>query len=73
MSKSFNLKKTLYDSSTVAQIAEPFEPNTVLQAFHTIQPCIFCCVIKTDNALAAVPQILPQGGGSGLTGRIPRL
>jgi len=28
MRKSFSLK-TLYDSSTVAQIAERFEPNTV--------------------------------------------
>ena len=38
MCKSFNLKKTLYDSSTVAQIAERFERNTVLRAFHTVQP-----------------------------------
>jgi len=73
MCKSFNLKKTLYDSSTVAQIAEPFEPNTVLQAFHTIQPCIFYCCVETDNALAAVPQTLPQGSGPGLTERISRL
>ena len=36
--KSFNLKKTLYDSSAVAQIAERFKPNTVLWAFDTIQP-----------------------------------
>jgi len=28
----------LDDSSTVAQIAERFDPNTVLWAFHTIQP-----------------------------------
>jgi len=38
MCKPFNLKKTLYDCSTVAQIAERFELNTVLWAFHTIQP-----------------------------------
>ena len=38
MRKSFSLKKTLYDSSTVTQIAERFEPNTVLRTFHTIQP-----------------------------------
>jgi len=40
---SFNLKKTLYESSTVAQIAERFESNTVLWVFHTndtIQPAI---------------------------------
>jgi len=36
--QSFNLKKTLYESSTVAQIAKRFEPNTVLWAFHAIQP-----------------------------------
>jgi len=36
--QSFNLKKTLYKSLSVAQIAERFEPNTVLWAFHTIQP-----------------------------------
>jgi len=38
MCKSFNLKKTLHDSSTVAQTAEGFEPNTVLRAFLTTQP-----------------------------------
>jgi len=38
MCKSFNFKKTLYKSSTVAQIAERFEPSTVLWGFHTIQP-----------------------------------
>jgi len=37
MCKSFNLNKTLYKSSTDAQVAERFEPNTVLRAFHTIQ------------------------------------
>jgi len=41
MCKSFNLKKTSYDSSTVTHIAEHFEPNTVLWAFHTIQPSSF--------------------------------
>ena len=38
MCKSFDLKKALYDSSTVAQMAERFEPNTVLWAFHTLHP-----------------------------------
>jgi len=38
MCKSHNLKKTLYDSSTVAQTAERFEANTVLWVFHRIQP-----------------------------------
>jgi len=42
MCKSFNLKKTLYDSSIVAQTAGRFEPNTVLWAFHTIQPSTLC-------------------------------
>jgi len=41
MCKSFSLKKILYESSTVAQIAERFEPNTVLWAFHTLQPSSF--------------------------------
>jgi len=49
MCKSFNLKKTLYDSSTVVQIAERFEPNTVLWAFHTIQPSSkFCARASSD-------------------------
>jgi len=34
MCKSYHLKKTLYDSSTVAQITERFEPKTVLWAFR---------------------------------------
>jgi len=38
MYKSFSLKKTLYENSTVAQTAERLEPNTVLWPFHTIQP-----------------------------------
>jgi len=37
MCKSFNLKKTLYERWTVAQIAQRFEPSTALWAFHTIQ------------------------------------
>jgi len=41
MCKTFNLKKTLHDSSTVAQIAYRFELNTVLWAFDTIQPSSF--------------------------------
>jgi len=36
MCKSFNLKKASYESSTVAQIDERFEPNTVLWTFDTI-------------------------------------
>ena len=35
--KSFSLKKTLSESSTVAQTAERFEPNTLLWTFHTIR------------------------------------
>jgi len=41
MCKSFNLKKTLYDSSTFAQKAEHFKANTVLWAFCTIQSSSF--------------------------------
>jgi len=41
MCKSLNLKKTLYECSTVAQIAQRFFPNTVLLAFRTIQPFNF--------------------------------
>ena len=47
MCKSSNLEKTLYKSSTVAQIAESFEPNTVLWAFHTIQPSNFFSVLSS--------------------------
>jgi len=43
---SFNLKKTSYESSTVAQIAERVEPNTVLWAFHTIQPSSFKLLVN---------------------------
>ena len=42
MRKSFNLKEKIIESSTVAQIAERFKPNTVLWAFHTIQPSSLC-------------------------------
>jgi len=38
MCKLFNLKKTLYESSTVARIAKRFELNTVLWAVQIIQP-----------------------------------
>jgi len=38
MCNSFDLKNTSYESSTIAEIAERFEPSTVLWAFHTIQP-----------------------------------
>jgi len=30
MCKSFNLKKTLYDSSTIVQKAQHFAPNTIV-------------------------------------------
>jgi len=49
MCKSFNFKKTLYDSSTVAQIAECFEPNTVLWADDTIRPSSFTTLSTIYN------------------------
>ena len=44
MCKSFNLKTTLYDSSTVSQIAERFEPNTILR--HSTQYSHLVCFLN---------------------------
>jgi len=43
----FMLQKTLYGSSTVAQSDKRFESNTVLWAFHTIEPSSFIIYLSS--------------------------
>ena len=63
MCKLFNFNKSLYDSSTVAQIVERFEPNTVLCAFHIIaySHLVFTALRSASAVLAtAIPSVCPS-------------